>query len=80
MVILEAAIMGLPIVSVDFDSVRDALPSDDIHVVAQDDTALAQGMRDFLAGSVQPCSLDVKRYNEAATGEFYDATAAPVLV
>lgn len=80
MVILEAAIMGLPIVSVDFNSIHDALPGEGIHVVAQDDQALAQGMRDFLAGSVQPCSLDVERYNDAAVGEFYDATVARALV
>src|SRR6185312_3013105 len=59
MVILEAAIMGLPIVSVDFNSIHDALPGDGIHIVAQDDEALAQGMRDFLGGTVRPCSLDV---------------------
>lgn len=80
MVILEAAIMGLPIVSVDFDSIHDALPDDGIHVVSQDDQALARGMRDFLAASVRPCSLDVERYNGAAVREFYDATVAFALV
>ncbi|MEO6944277.1 MAG: glycosyltransferase, partial [Lacisediminihabitans sp.] len=80
MVILEAAIMGLPIVSVDFGSIHDALPNNGIHVVAQADDALAMGMRDFLDGTVRPCSLDVERYNGSAVEEFYGATAAFALV
>ncbi|MEO7122377.1 MAG: glycosyltransferase [Lacisediminihabitans sp.] len=79
MVILEAAIMGLPVVSVDFASSHDALPGDDIHIVAQDDESLAEGMRDYLAGSVRACSLDVAQYNGAAVGEFYSAAFALTL-
>ncbi|WP_349898576.1 glycosyltransferase [Parafrigoribacterium soli] len=79
MVILEAAIVGLPIVSVDFNSIHDALPHDGIHVVAQDDDALAEGMRDFLAGSVAPCSLDAEDYNREAIGEFYDVAVGRAL-
>jgi CDP-glycerol glycerophosphotransferase len=74
MVILEAAIMGLPVVSVDFDSIHDALPNDGIHIVSQDDESLAQGMRDFLDGALRACELDVELYNRAAVEEFYSAT------
>lgn len=76
MVILEAAIAELPIVSVDFGSVRDALPGSTIHVVSQTDDALADGMRAFLRGEVEPSHLDVDSYNRSAVGEFYAATMA----
>lgn len=75
MVLLEAAIIGLPIVSVDFESVHDALPGDGIHVVEQNDEALAEGMRSFLRGEVAPTFLDVDSYNRAAIEEFRAAIA-----
>jgi CDP-glycerol glycerophosphotransferase len=73
MVILEAAIVGLPIVSVDFGSIRDALPDSTIHIVAQDDDSLAEGMLAFLRGEVPPQRLDVEAYNRVTTGEFVTA-------
>ncbi|ARC57871.1 CDP-glycerol:poly(glycerophosphate) glycerophosphotransferase [Frondihabitans sp. 762G35] len=79
MVLLEAAALDLPIVSVEFESVRDALPAGSIHVVAQEDDALADGMRAFLRGEVPPAHLDEAAYNVEALGEFFRATgiAAP---
>lgn len=74
MVLLEAAIADLPIVSVDFGSVRDALPTPTIHVVAQTDDALADGMRAFLRGEVQRSTLDVAAYNREAVAEFHAVT------
>lgn len=74
MVILEAATLGLPIVTVDFHSVHDALPNNDLHIVAQDDDALAQGMLDFMSGSVVASSLDTRNYNAAALAAFLRAT------
>ena len=73
MVLLEAAIIGLPIVSVRFDSVADALDADTVHVVDQADAALAQGMLDFLDGTVPPSSLDVHSYTEECVHEFMSA-------
>jgi CDP-glycerol glycerophosphotransferase (TagB/SpsB family)/glycosyltransferase involved in cell wall biosynthesis len=73
MVLLEAAITGLPIVSVDFGSIEDALPEGEIRVVDQTDDALADGMLAFLDGEVGPSHLDVASYNEAALREFDDA-------
>ncbi|MDO9063528.1 MAG: glycosyltransferase, partial [Microbacterium sp.] len=69
MVLLEAAIARLPIVSVRFASVADALPERAMHVVAQSDEALADGLRAFLAGKVPPASLDVAAYNAEALEE-----------
>ena len=75
MVLLEAAIAGLPMISVDFGSVRDALPGSFLHVVEQSDDGLASGMRAFLAGEISPSSLDVDLYNDSAVAEFYEATS-----
>ncbi|MES2092288.1 MAG: glycosyltransferase [Actinomycetota bacterium] len=77
MVLLEAALAGLPIVSVEFDSARDALPAPTIHIVPQTDQALAEGMRDFLRGGVPPSALDGIAYNRDAVAEFYAAVVGP---
>lgn len=74
MVILEAATLGLPIVAVDFRSVHDALPNSPLHIVAQDDDALAQGMLEFLAGNVATSVIDTAGYNAAALAGFLAAT------
>ncbi len=70
MVLLEAAVAGLPIVTVRFGSVSDALPEGQLHVVDQTVDALAQGMRDYLDGRVRPAELDAEEYNELALREF----------
>jgi len=70
MVLLEAALSGLPIVSTGFASVGDALPPGSIHVVARDDAALAAGMTAFLEGGVPPSRLDVEEYTAAVMDEF----------
>ena len=74
MVLLEAAIAGLPIISVEFDSVHDALPDSPLLIVAQSDAALAEGMKQFLAGEVPPAVLDIESYNREAATEFLQAT------
>jgi CDP-glycerol glycerophosphotransferase len=70
MVLLEAAAAGLPMVTVRFGSVRDALPDGRLHVVEQTVAALAQGMRDYLAGTVAAATLDAAAYNDRALREF----------
>lgn len=70
MVLLEAALCELPIVSTAFASVADALPTDTIHVVPQDDSALAAGMLAFLDGQVPPSHLDVPSYVRTVKDEF----------
>ena len=75
MVLLEAATLGLPIVSVDFDSVHDALPNGSMSVVSQDDAALAEGMLAFVRGEVPRSStIAIGSYNRAAVAEFAQAT------
>jgi CDP-glycerol glycerophosphotransferase (TagB/SpsB family)/glycosyltransferase involved in cell wall biosynthesis len=70
MVILEAAVAGLPIVTVRFGSVSDALPDGPIHVVDQTVDGLAGGMTDYLDGTVAPAVLDAPEYNDLALREF----------
>jgi CDP-glycerol glycerophosphotransferase len=77
MVILEAAVLGLPVVSTDFASVADALPDPTIRVVAQEPAALAAGMIAFLDGEVPPSRLDVDAYNQHALALFLTAVGLP---
>lgn len=73
MVLLEAALLGLPIVTVRFDSVDDALPGASIRITEQSDEGLAAGMLDWLDGRVPPASLDAEAYNAEALAEFMAA-------
>ncbi len=75
MVILEAALLHRPIVSVAFGTVTDALPESTIRIVDQSDDALADGMLAFLRGEVPPQELDADRYTREALQEFLDATS-----
>lgn len=70
MVLLEAAVCRLPIVSTAFASVHDALPDRAIHVVGQSDAALAGGMLAFLNGEVPRSSLDIDAYRAEVAAEF----------
>jgi CDP-glycerol glycerophosphotransferase len=71
MVLLEAAVLGLPIVTVDFGSVADALPGGAALVVAQTTDTLADGMEQFLAGAVPAAGFDYRGYNLDAVESFY---------
>lgn len=70
MVLIEAAICELPIVSTSFGSVFGALPEGSIRIVDQDDGALAAGMTAFLDGEVPPAQLDVDAYRADVMAEF----------
>ena len=70
MVLLEAAILTMPIVSVRFASVGDALSGSAVRIVEQDDAALAAGMAAYLAGAVRPSTLDAAAYSAECIREF----------
>ncbi|MGN8024597.1 CDP-glycerol glycerophosphotransferase family protein [Microbacterium sp. 22242] len=70
MVLIEAAICEMPIVSTSFGSVFGALPKGSIRIVEQDDEALADGMTAFLDGEVPPARLDVDAYRADVMAEF----------
>jgi CDP-glycerol glycerophosphotransferase len=76
MVLLEALILGRPIVTTSFGSVKGALPPGYGRVVERSVEALAGGMRDFLRGKVRGRPFDYAEYNRAATREFYAAIGA----
>ncbi|MEP6482329.1 MAG: glycosyltransferase [Rhodoglobus sp.] len=76
MVLLEAQIVGLPIVTVDFASVRGALPPGVGLIVEQSDAALASGMEAYLRGSVQSSTFDARAYQREAVAAFTAAIGA----
>lgn len=76
MVILEALVLDVPIVTVDFASAKNALPEGSGLVVPQSDTGVADGMRAFLAGEVPANHFDWPAYNRKAVAQFYTAIGA----
>jgi len=76
MVLLEALVLGLPVVTTSFGSVRGALPEGYGRVVDRSVGALAKGMRAFLRGEVPSPPFDYVAYNRDATQEFYRAIGA----
>jgi len=77
MVILEALILGLPVVTVAFGSVADALPAGTGLIVPQTDDALAEGMEAYLQGRVPNPPFDADLYNRQALQQFYTAIGIP---
>jgi glycosyltransferase involved in cell wall biosynthesis len=73
MVLLEAMVLGLPIVTTDFASVRGTLPPGYGRVVPQTVEGVADGMRAYLAGEVGTEPFDPVEYNREAMDQFYRA-------
>ena len=73
MVILEARVLGLPVVSTRFGSVVAALPADAGLIVDQSSDALAEGMLAHVRGEVPARTLDYVAYNAKCLSEFYEA-------
>ena len=73
MVILEALVLGLPVVSVAFASGQHAISGNGEHVVEQSDQGLADGMIAFLNGKVTPATFNAEGYNRKALRHFYRA-------
>ena len=76
MVILEALVLGLPVVTTAFGSVESALPEGSGLVVARTDEGLAEGMRAALQGHVPCPPFDAENYNRDVIAEFYRAIGA----
>jgi len=70
MVILEARVLGLPVVTTAFSSVGDSVPPDAGIVVPQTVKGVAEGMQRFLDGKVQASALDTVAYNARAMEQF----------
>ncbi len=78
MVILEARVLGLPVISTDFASVRGSLPDGVGRVVARTVEGIANGMRELLRGAVPSPAFDYAQYNRDAVEQFYLAIGATV--
>ncbi len=78
MVILEARVLGLPVVSTAFASVGSALAPGEGLVVAAGAKALAAGMLEALDGQVPNPPFDPLAYNNEVMEEFYSAVGVPV--
>ncbi|AGW40897.1 teichoic acid synthase [Leifsonia xyli subsp. cynodontis DSM 46306] len=76
MVILEALVLDLPIVTVEFASAKNALPAGSGLVVPQTDAGVAAGLRAYLAGDVPANHFDGAAYNRKAVAQFYTAIGA----
>lgn len=73
MVILEALVLGLPVIATEFSSVRGALDPDDGIIVPRSVEGVEHGMRAFLAGDVPAPTFDPEAYNREAMRQFYAA-------
>ncbi len=79
MVILEALVLGVPVITTRFASVDSALPAGQGLVVDRGVDGVADGMRAFLRGQVPRPQFDAAAYNRQAVAQFVRAVGlAPV--
>ena len=71
-VILEARVLGLPIVTTRFGSVESAMEGSGGLIVDTDEDALAEGLRKFLDGQIRARAFDGDDYNRAVMKEFVE--------
>lgn len=69
MVLLEAQVLGKPIVSSRFPAIEGALRNGNGLVTARDEQSLAQGMLQFLAGNVVHHGFSAEEYNANARAQ-----------
>jgi len=77
MVILEALVLGMPVITVAFESVPGALPPGVGRIVAQTDDALAAGLTAFLHEPRPASRFDHDAHNRNALEHFALAIGAP---
>jgi len=80
MVLLEALMVGLPIVTVAFGAVAGAVPEGSALVVSQDVDGLIEGMSTFIDGHLAAGYFDAEEYNRQAIAEFSRAIGAPTAI
>lgn len=73
MVILEALVLGLPVIATEFSSVKGALDPSDGVIVPRSVEGVERGLRAFLAGEIPPPTFDPQAYNDEAMRQFYAA-------
>lgn len=73
MVLLEARVVGLPIVVSDFSSVKDCLIENGQYLIKSDETSIIEGLKAFSEGKVPDVGFDPMKYNSEAFMEFENA-------
>jgi CDP-glycerol glycerophosphotransferase len=71
-VILEARVLGLPIVTTSFGSVTSAMEDSGGLIVDRSEEALAAGLQQFIDGKIEARPFDGDEYNRAVMNEFID--------
>ena len=70
LVLVEANILGLPIISTDITGPRQFLIDNGGTLVANTEDGIYEGMLDLLGGKIQHIDIDYVQYNNAALAEF----------
>lgn len=70
MVLLESLVLGVPVITTSFGSVKGALPDGVGKIVDADIESLATAMRSAVSGSDGTVVFDAESYNKRATEEF----------
>ena len=70
LVLAEADVCGLPVISTDIDGPRAFMQENGGTLVENSEEGLYQGMRDMLDGKVKPMSVDYEAYNQQVIEEF----------
>lgn len=73
MVLLEARIVGLPIVVSDFSSVKDSLMEHGQYLIKSTQESILDGLKAFSEGRVETCDFNPEEYNKEAVNEFEHA-------
>lgn len=73
MVLLEARIVGLPIVVSDFSSVKDSLMENGQYLIKSTEDSILEGLKAFSEGKVPVCKFNPQEYNKEAVREFENA-------
>lgn len=73
MVLLEARLVGLPIIVSDFSSVKDSLLEGGQYLIKSTENDILRGLKAFAKGEVSFKEFDPKEYNREAVREFENA-------
>ena len=68
--LLEAATLGLPIISTDIPGPRGFMQTYGGRLVSPDEDGIYQGMKDMIEGRVKPLEIDFEDYNRHAVEQF----------
>ena len=82
MVLLEALVLGVPVLTTAFDSVHGVMPEGQGLIVERSVEALAEGMEESIRGNIPSAAFDYVSYNQDAVTQFYAAIGLtdPVVV